>query len=141
MRAWIIKILGGYPDIDSLLKVVDKHEDKHKILTQAVKELFNTISAEDILQENNKGEWRYKDKLLTEAQQKQLIAEAQLFLKTRLWQVMKDDVKHQLNKRTFEKSQTEMDMIAGKLGLFLLDAFKTRLNSLDKESGKFNKTA
>ena len=141
MRVWIIKILGGYPDIQSLLKVVDKHEDKHQILTEAVRDLFNTISAEDILRENNKGEWRYQDKLLTDAQRTQLIAEAQLFSKSRLWQVIQKDIEHQLNKRMYIRSKNENDMIAGKIGLFILDALKTRLNSLAKESGKFNKTA
>ena len=141
MKRQLIIWLGGYPDIDSLLKVVDKHEDKHQILTEAVRELFNTISAEDILRENNKGEWRQQDKLLTDAQKKQLIAEAQIFSKSRLWQVMQKDIEHQLNKRMYIRSKNENDMIAGKIGLFILDALKTRLNSLAKESGKFNKTA
>ena len=83
MKRQLIIWLGGYPDIDSLLEVVDKHEDKHQILTEAVRDLFNTISAEDILRENNKGEWRYQDKLLTDAQRTQLIAEAQIFVKGR----------------------------------------------------------
>ncbi len=139
MKKWLIKILGGYPDIDSLLEVVDKHEDKHKILTEAVKHLFNTIGADDILQENSKGEWRYGDKTLLPAQQKLLIAEAKVFLTTRLWKVLQDDVKHQLNKRMYTLSKNENDLIAGKIGLFVLDALRTRLNSLDKESGRFNK--
>ncbi len=141
MKAWLIKLLGGYPDIDSLLEVVDKHEDKQKILTEAVKELFNTIDSDDILKENNKGEWRFGDRLLSDAMKGQLTTEAQIFLKSRLWQVMKKDIEHQLNKRMYIRSKNEMDMIAGKIGLFILDAFKTRLNSLAKESGKFNKTA
>lgn len=140
MKKWLIIKLGGYPDIDSLLKVVDKHEDKNKILTEAVKHLFNTIGLGDILHEEGKS-WVYGNKQLPESQQKLLVAEAKSFLSMRLWRVLQDDIKYQLNNRMFIRSEGEMDLIAGKIGLFILDALKTRLNSLTKESGKFNKTA
>lgn len=141
MKNWLITKLGGYPDIDSLLKVVDKHEDKHKILTEAVKHLFNTIGEDDILKENSKKEWIYADKILNEDRKKLLISEAKVFTNTRLWKVLQADVKHQLNRKMFDRSQADIDLIAGKIGLFILDALKTRLNSLNKESGIFNKTA
>lgn len=156
MKDFIIRKLGGftkdeieklkeqledsYPDLDTALRVVNHHKDKHKILTEAVKHHFNTIDEEDILQEKGR-DWLIAGKVLPEEQTKLLISEAQIFLKTRLWKVLQTDIKYQLNKRMFIRSKDENDLIAGKIGLFILDALRTRLNSLDKESGKFNKTA
>lgn len=138
MRNWIIKLLGGYPNIDSLLEVVHCHEDKHKILTQAVKHSFNTIGDDDILREVN-GKLVVAGRPITEARAKAVIAEAEIFLNSYLWRVLQDDIKYNSNKISFIKSQTEFDMIAGKTWLFALDAIKTRLKGLKDTATRLRK--
>lgn len=123
MKNWLIKKLGGY--------ISDE------VLTEAVKDLFNTISADDILrQEGN--DWFVGDKKLNDGDKKLLIAEANQFLITKLWQVLQNDIFYQANRAMFEKSKSKNDMVAGKLFLYALDSIKTRLESLSKESGNFN---
>ena len=119
----IIRLLGGIP--------------KDEVLTEAVKHLYNTIGADDILKENN-GVWTFKGKTLSDAMKKLLIAEAQGFFKSKLWEVLQNDIKYKSNQLMFEKSKTEQDLIAGKLWLFTLDSFNTRLKSLDRGTGRFN---
>lgn len=124
----IIKLLGGYT--------------KDDILSEAMSELFNVISEDDILRENPDGSWSLGGKPLAEEIQKQIVAESQVFVKTRLWQqVLQYDAKYQSNKIMFEKSKTEVDMLGGKMLLYLLDIFKTRLKSLNKGKGHFNSDA
>jgi len=138
MKNWIIRLLGGYPTIQDALNAVDSLQDKHLVLTKAVKKLFNTISANDILREKD-GEWFFMDKALPDAEKKLLTAESTNFLKSKLWKVLSADVKYQANKRMYTVSTSEIDMIMGKSWTFVLDCITTRLNSLNSGVGKFNK--
>lgn len=124
MKDKIIKLLGGYTKSD--------------VLTEVVKDLYNSIGSDDILTEISPAEWRYKDKTLGPAQQKALIAEATVFLSGKLWDILKDDIKYQSNKKMFVNSASNEDLVAGKLWLLTLDAIDTRLKSLAKGRGTFN---
>src|SRR3990167_96885 len=126
MKNKLIKLLGGYT--------------KDEVLTRAVKKLYNTIGSEDILREEM-GQWTINGKPINDAIKKLLVSEAQIFLKSRLWQVLQTDIKYRANKVMFEKAQTEQDLIAGKLWLYTIDSIKTRLESLEKGSGRFNSDA
>jgi len=126
MKNKLIKLLGGYT--------------KDEVLTRAVKKLYNTIGSEDILREEM-GQWTINGKPINDAIKKLLVSEAQIFLKSRLWQVLHTDIKYRANKVMFEKAQTEQDLIAGKLWLYTIDSIKTRLESLVKGSGRFNSDA
>jgi hypothetical protein len=145
MRKWLIKKLGGFTEqgyltIDDCLNDIENSEDKHKILTLAVKKLYNTISKDDILTDKN-GVWYFKDKAIDGSIKNLLIAEADAFRNSKLWSILQNDIKYQSNKRMYTDSLSVDDLIAGKLWLLTLDTFKTRLNSLQKGSGKFNITA
>lgn len=122
MRKFLIKLLR-----------LDK-----EILTELVRDLFNTIDEHDILREEIDGKWYVGDKQLQDAEKKIVISEAQMFLKGKVWNVLQRDVKYLANKRMYINSRTEMDLVAGKLLLYLLDIMKTRLQSLDKGKGNFN---
>lgn len=123
MLAKIIHLLGGFTGED--------------ILAKAMQGLFNTITEDDILKEV-KTEWRVGDKMVGEGEKKLLISEAQVFLNSKLWKVLKTDIRYRANLMMFEKSKTEMDLVAGKLFLYALDCIKTRLESLTAGRGTFN---
>ena len=140
MKNWLIEKLGGFADIDSAIEAIKEKDgkEKYRILSLAVKNLFNTISSEDILKENEYGQWRFQDKLLQDEEKKLLIEETKQFLNTRLWKVLQKDVEYQANKKMFILAENEIQVAAGKLFLYALDAFRTRLASIQKGSGTFN---
>lgn len=112
--------------------------EAHKQLTKSVARLFNTVGAEDIVSQGADGTWFVQGKAITDGEKKMLIAEAQHFLNTRLWKVLKADVQYQANRKMFILSKDVDDLIAGKLCLYLLDVLQTRLSSMAKGSGLFN---
>jgi len=140
MKAWLIQRLGGYPDIDSAVEAIRDRDllEKYKILTLAVKKLFNTIGAEDILHENEFGQWLASGKPISEGEKKLLQAEAVQLLGMKLWKVLQDDVKYQANKKMFILAENEMQVATGKFWLYTLDTMKTRLESLNRGKGSFN---
>ena len=140
MKNWLIKKLGGFVDIDDAINSIEEKEDKHKVLALAVKDLYNTISKDDILTEVN-GEWYSKGKPINSQVQKILVAEAENFKNSRLWAILREDIKYQSNRKMYIDSVSIDDLIAGKLWLLTLDTLKTRLDSLQRGSGKFNTTA
>lgn len=138
MRRWLIEKLGGYPDVDSALESITDAGEKTRILTLAVKRLFNTIGPEDILKLNKAGEWMFQGKVLSQGRKDLLIAEAKSLLGMSLWKVLQDDIKYQANKRMFIKAKDEAEMTFGKMWLYTLDALATRLASLEKSSAVYN---
>lgn len=138
LKVRIIRWLGGYVTVDEAISSIWDKDEKNKILTQAVRRLFNTIGAEDILRANITGEWMHKGKILPDSQKNLLMAEAKNFTESLLWSILQDDVKYQANRKMYLTGKTEMDLVAGKLWTFTLDAMKTRLQSMNKGSGMFN---
>jgi hypothetical protein len=137
LKEWIINKLGGFTDIDTFLDTVDKDE-KIKILTLAVKRLYNTVGPEDILKENELGQWISEGKQLSKTEKESLIIEAGTLLSSRLWKYLQSDIKYQANRKMFLLAKSEEDLTAGKLWLYTFDAIKTRLESISKGSGKFS---
>lgn len=140
MKAWLIEKLGGYPDIDSAIEAIrDKdHKEREKILTLAVKKLFNTIGPDDILRENENHEWIVAGKTIRKDEKTLLMAEAKAFQESKLWKAMQDDVKYQANRKMFILSTEIHDLSMGKSWLYVLDAFKTRIVSITAGSGHLN---
>ena len=138
MKKWIILKLGGYPDINSVLKVIDYHKDRDKILNSLVGKLFNTVTKDDILKEKN-GKWYLEGKTIDDGMKKLLIAEAKQILNMKAWKVLELDIRYQANKKMFIDSTDVMQITAGKLWLYTLDVFTTRLKSLSKGDGLLNK--
>lgn len=136
----LIKWLGGFPTIkDAIESIQEKDfEERKLILTLAVRRLFNTIGAEDILKEVD-GQWLFEGKAISEGTRKLLIAEANQLEGMTLWKILQKDVQYQANRRLFLIGTSEMDLIAGKLWLYSFDAIKTRIKSLAQGNGSFNK--
>lgn len=124
MRDKLIQWLGGYTE--------------EEVLTTAVKHLYNTIGPEDILKENREGKWTMNGKILDDGTKNLIIEEAKMMVKMKTWKILQNDIKYRANKKMFEKSQTEMDLVAGKLWLYTLDNINTRLESLAQGRGIFN---
>ena len=142
MKNYIIRKLGGYPTIDDAIDAVrdgNHAEEKHRILTLAVKKLFNTIHADDILRVAEDGRWVYMGKFLSEDEKKMLMRDASNFIDSKLWNILQTDVRYQSNRKMYISGKNEDDLIAGKLWLLTLDAFNTRLKSMRQGSAIFNK--
>lgn len=125
MFTWIIHLLGGF--------TVD--EVKRELL----KKLYNTISEDDILRMDDKGNWFFEGKMLPDAVKKQVIAEANVFLDTKLWQILQNDVKYQANKRMYLESTKIEHLEQGKAWTYVLDIFKTRLEMMREGKNIFKK--
>jgi hypothetical protein len=136
MKNWIIRKLGGFPDFQSALDHVKKMEDissKNLLLTEAVKHLFNTIGPDDVLKRDPETRLlRFGSRMMTETEEKQLKSDAQLLLSMKIWQVIRMDIKYQLNKKMFEESTITMDIVWGKLLLFYDDIIRSALQRLKK---------
>ncbi len=141
MKKWLIEKLGGYATIDDAIETIKNEEDlniKNRILSLAVKKLFNTINEDDILKENQYKQWIFEGKSISQGEKELLISETKQFLNTKLWKVLQKDIQYQSNKKMFILSRNEIDMIAGKLFLYTLDVIRTRLKSIEKSLKKKN---
>lgn len=136
----LIKWLGGFPTVQDAVDALQEKdlEERKLILTLAVRRLFNTIGPDDILKEKD-GQWVFEGKVMQDGMRKLIIAEAVQLQGMTLWKVIQKDVAYQANRKMFLIGKSETDMIAGKLWLYSFDAIKTRLASLTKGSGTFNK--
>lgn len=135
LRRSIIEWFGGYPDFDSALTALKKTDDvtaKNALLTEAVKKLFNTISADDVLHQNDKGEWIFLKNTLTLMELKQMQGEAEFLMRSRLWRVMRVEIRHQLNKKLYEEARITEDVLWGKLLMWYADVERTVLTKLRK---------
>ena len=161
MRNWLIRKLGGYapPEHNALTKEftdakieiedlsdvslklqVKLREEKDKwtnkvVLNQAVKGLYNTIGIDDILREQD-GKWMVGNKEINESIQNLLMAEAQTLIKMRLWKYLQADIKYGANRTMFIKARTEIHITTGKLWTWMLDTFKTRIESVARGDAK-----
>ena len=68
-----------------------------------------------------------------------VIAEAKQLETMMVWKVLQNDIKYQANHKMFISSKNDMDIVMGKSWTYVLDIIKTRLSSLRKGSGRFNK--
>lgn len=140
LKIWFIEKLGGFPTIeDAIEEIREKDRDeKYEILTTAVKKLFNALGPEDILQQNERGQWLISGREMSKEEANILIAEAQKLLDSKLWKILQADVKYQINKKMYVESKTQGDMIAGKLGYYIFDVINTRLKNLKSGIGHYN---
>lgn len=133
LRRWLIELLCGYPDLDSAIESMRDEENgeaRRKMLTLAVKRLYNTVGPDDIIQIMGTGHWLKAGKPLTEGQIKELRDQADLLQKLSIWNVLKNDVKYQANKKMFVESETLMQLESGKMLLYFLDIIDSRLKKM-----------
>lgn len=136
-REKIIEWLGHECEVEECPLPHLYREHSKEVLTEAVKDLFNTLGPDDILREE-KGQIWFGDRPLMDAEVNQIKAETTTFLQTKLWKVLQYDIKHQANKKMFVLGEKDIDFIAGKLWMYTLDVIRTRLASISKGKGSFN---
>lgn len=132
MREWAIRLLGGFPNLGEAIDYIKEKEpdEKHRILTLAVKKLFNTISADDILRRNADGSWQLQGKPITPQEVDAMRSEADAIINTRMWKILQLDLKYHANKAMFVESSNNADLTAGKVLLLLTHHVRTRLTEI-----------
>jgi len=119
IRKRIVEALGGYYPPTK----------PHDVLDARIAELFHTIRKDDLLRCEN-GVWYSEGRELTDAEIRQIKADARMLVNTRLWEKLQQDVEYHSYKMIFTQSRTEIDLIGGKMLQVYLDILKTRLKEL-----------
>ena len=97
-----------------------KNELQKRFIRFLVKDLFNAVSDEDILQIKGPNSWWMRGKRL-DIQRIERLREQALYIKnSTLWKLMIQEIKYQSNLRMFERSNSPDDMLAGKTMLYNL---------------------
>lgn len=115
MRRKLIKILGGWTEDD--------------ILREAFKEVWLPLDPEQILQMKG-DQWLFMGKPLRPEQVEQIKLEARAFTQSKLWGIIKLDVRYHLSRKMFEEVRVKEDLVWGQLATLLWDIVKTRINQL-----------
>lgn len=101
-------------------------------LTELVQVHYNTVGAKDeILSQDEYGNWTFDGKQLTDLEIKTLKEEAQAITKSKIWKVIMKDLDAQASKRMVEASSL-MQLESAKLFLFVIDIFKTRVRRISQ---------
>lgn len=118
-------------DTLEFLKFIEtiSEKEKHRILTETVRHLFNTVGKDDILRVHNKKMY-FQGRELGDHEVQILVEENKLFRNSKLWKILRLDMQYQANRRMFVDSKTIEDLIAGKLLLLLIDVIENRLKDL-----------
>jgi len=140
LKEWIIKKLGGYSSIDDAIEAIKANPlpQRTRILTLAVKNLYNTIGSEDILKVSPEGIWMLEGKPLRKEQVELLMAEATQFLGTTLWKVIQMDIRYLANKKMYILAGDTEQLTAGKLWVYTFDAIRTRLHAMKTGKAEFD---
>lgn len=122
LRKKLIKLLGGYA------------YNSHEALTELVKDHYNTISEDDILKKTDDG-LMFEGQKIPDEVVKIISNQADAILRMKAWEIIRNDVKYISNKKMFLSSQSEYDLIAGKLVLYLFNTIEKRLKSVSQGKG------
>jgi hypothetical protein len=103
-----------------------------------VKEIFNMVSEEDLLRiVRSKSPvksdiWYFKGEELPTVQVETLKSQAKGFKDSVLWDILKRELHWHAQQKGLEKSQTESDLIAAKVMLFIVDVIDSKLKSMSQ---------
>lgn len=96
-----------------------------------VKNLFNTISQENVLEINEKGVFIRGEKLDQETIDG-LKEDAEKFHNSSLWKLLSNEVKYACNVRMYERGRTDDDILAGKCSLYTLEVIEKTIEDITK---------
>jgi len=113
----------------ALIRTMDA-EKKRLVLQEAVKHLFSAIGPDDLLKITPDGSGVWHGHPITRAEVAEIQQEAKLFLQSKLWRVLQQDVRYQLSRKMFEDARVPEDMLWGQLTTYLFDVIKNRLRKM-----------
>lgn len=102
-----------------------------KSIDVIAKDLFNDVSEKDILR-YVRGKFYFNGKVLTEAQQKDIILQAQALLKSDLFLLLMREMVYEGNKKIYHDSKDLQDLLAGKMVLWTVDVLKKKVENIAK---------
>lgn len=132
LKTWLIHCLGGFTDVDDCIehiKDIDDQKERQKVLTVAVKRLYNTVGKDDVLKIATNGQWWFEGKLLSPEEVRVLKHEAETFKMSRLYRVLDMECRYQANKKMHE-AFTLPQLESAKLFFWVWDLIKTRLKEM-----------
>ena len=96
-----------------------------------VKDLFNAVSAEDILRITPQGVF-YKRKQLSADSVEVILGGARYITDSVAWKMMLNEAKYMANQHMFEKSKSVDDIMFGKAMLYCIEILEKKLDHLSK---------
>jgi hypothetical protein len=129
--------LGGFNG-NKTMNEEEQHILQKELAQFLITKVFNCPTSDDLIQMKpaqmlpipKKATWIYKRKQISEGDIQTLKAQANTFLNSKLWEVLKGSLQYQSYNRGFIKSQTESDQIAGKLIGFIVNEIEGTLNKI-----------
>lgn len=94
------------------------------------KHLFKLVLEEEILRPDKNGNIWYRGRYLTKEERQDLEEQAKLILKQPLWEMLTKEMEYLANKRMFHESKDEIDMLGGKMMLYLIDVLRKKLYNI-----------
>ena len=105
---------------------------KRKIANWLLRYLYNAVSEEDILRTNARGKLVHRGVELNEKAERELVSQARTLEQLPVWKILLTDMKYLSNKRMFDDSKTQEDMMFGKAMLFVVDVLEKKVHNLSK---------
>lgn len=102
---------------------------QRKFIRFLVRDVFHTISPEDILRIKGKM-WTWKDKELTDEMVSTLKAQAQNFVDSTLWKVLKAELQWSAAKTLLEKGSSETDVRIAQIQGYLTKVIDDKLKEM-----------
>lgn len=96
------------------------------------KDVFHTITPDDIFKVNSDGEWTFKGKVMNEETRFKLQAQAETFKESTLWQVLKTELQWLAAKSVMEKATNNTDVRVGQIQGYLTQVIDKKLEDLTK---------
>lgn len=95
-----------------------------------VKDVFNTITKDDVLKVVSPNVWMYRGMKLTPDQVVNLRDQAKNLKSSKIWEVLKNELLYHAHLKGYVQSKTEADQIAGKMMVYITDVIDSRLNKM-----------
>ena len=95
------------------------------------KDLFVGIRENDLLQIEGKQIF-YHGNLLTDAEKKSIIGQAETIKTLELWGLLTNEMKTLISKKMYYDSNTKEDILFAKAALWAIDVLENKINNLSK---------
>ena len=136
MRSWFIRQLGGYASAEDAIEGIRSTGNvgqRRALLTLAVKRLFSTIDADDVLRRDPaSGAFTFEGKPLTNGEIAILRSDAETMLKSKLWRVLNKEIRYHANRKMFIESRSDDDLTAGKMLVYYISEVDKQVRKIAK---------